>query len=98
MITPPVATVCANFRSEGSFIAISGANLATSAVTDLLPPPTVLGGSCLTFSNLQLPILQTSGDQILAQVPDNASPGSYVAVVRSLGTGQRSDAVVVTVQ
>ena len=77
---------------------ISGVNLATPAVTDLLPPPTVLGGSCLTFSNLQLPILQTSGDQILAQVPDNASPGSYVVLVRSLATGQRSDAVVVTVQ
>ena len=86
-----------NFR-PGSFIAISGANLATSAVSDQLPLPTVLGGSCVTLSNLQLPILQTSGDQILAQVPDSASPGSYVAVVRSLGTGQRSDAVVVTVQ
>jgi YVTN family beta-propeller protein len=82
----------------GSFILISGSNLAGTVTTDLLPPPTVLGGSCVTFSDLQLPLLQTSGNRILAQVPDTASPGSYVAVVRSLATGQRSDPVVVTVQ
>ncbi|MBI4877969.1 MAG: hypothetical protein HY822_25345, partial [Acidobacteria bacterium] len=82
----------------GSFVLIGGVNLAAPAVTDLLPPPTVLGGSCVTFSNLQLPILQTSGSQILAQVPGDTAPGSYVAVVRSLATGQRSDAVIVNVQ
>jgi hypothetical protein len=82
----------------GSFVMISGANLATSAVPDQLPPPTVAGGSCVTFSNLLLPILRTSSSQILAQVPDTAPPGTYVALVRSLATGQRSDPVIVTVQ
>lgn len=82
----------------GSFVMISGVNLATPAVPDQLPPPTVAGGSCVTFSNLRLPILRASSNQILAQVPDTALPGSYVAVVRSLATGQRSDPVIVTVQ
>ncbi len=82
----------------GSFVVVTGTNLASTATTDQLPPPTVLGGSCLTFSNMQLPILQASGKQILAQIPETATPGTYVAVVRSLATGQKSDAVTVTVQ
>jgi YVTN family beta-propeller protein len=86
-----------NFR-PGSFVLINGANLAMPSTPDQLPPPTVAGGSCVTFSNLQLPILRASTTQILAQVPDTISPGNYVAVVRSLATGQRSDPVLVTVQ
>jgi len=82
----------------GSFVAINGVNLAGSVITEQLPPPTVSGGSCITFSDIALPILQTSANQILAQVPDEIFPGSYVAVVRSLATGQRSDPVIVTVQ
>jgi hypothetical protein len=82
----------------GSFVAINGANLASQGVADQAPVPTVLGGSCVTFSNIQLPLLQTSGTQIVAQVPDDLLPGTYVAQVRSLATGQRSDAVLVTVQ
>jgi uncharacterized protein (TIGR03437 family) len=82
----------------GSFILINGVNLADSAATDEFSPPTVLGGSCVTFSNLQLPIVRTNANQILAQVPEDAPSGSYVAVVRSLATGQRSDPVVVSLQ
>jgi hypothetical protein len=82
----------------GSFVIVNGANLAGNLTSDQIPLPTVAGGSCLTFSGVQLPLLQTSGSQILAQVPDTLAPGSYVAVVRSLATGQRSDPVVVTVQ
>src|SRR5262249_28717519 len=33
----------------GSFITIAGNNLAGAATADLIPPPTVLGGSCVTF-------------------------------------------------
>ncbi len=82
----------------GSFISIVGANLASASVSDQLTPRTVAGGSCVTFSNLQLPILETATNQIVAQVPGNTAPGTYVAVVRSLATGQRSDPVLVTVQ
>ncbi len=82
----------------GSFIKISGVNLASSAAPDQIPLPTVTGGSCVTFSNIQLPILQSSASTIVAQVPQNTPSGSYVVVVRSLATGQRSDPVVVTVQ
>jgi hypothetical protein len=82
----------------GSFVAINGIHLASQGVADQTPVPTILGGSCVTFSNVQLPLLQTSGTQIVAQVPDDLAPGTYVAQVRSLATGQRSDAVLVTVQ
>jgi DNA-binding beta-propeller fold protein YncE len=84
--------------SRGSFVRITGDNLADSVVAEDLPVPTVLGGSCVTFSNALLPILQTSSNEILAQVPDDLMPGNYVVVVRSLATGQRSDGMVVTVQ
>ena len=82
----------------GSFVVLSGNNLASPATADQIPPPYVLGGSCVTFSNSQLPLLRTGAGEIVAQVPSGLPPGSYVAVVRSLATGQRSDGVVVTVQ
>lgn len=82
----------------GSFVTIRGSNLASTAVNAALPLPSVTGGSCVTFSDVALPILQSGAGQILAQVPDTLAPGNYVAVVRSLATGQRSDPVVVTVQ
>jgi len=82
----------------GAFISVSGTNLAAPAVASEVAPLTVLGGVCVTFSDIQLPLLQTSATQIVAQVPDDLPPGPYVAQVRSLATGQRSDAVFVTVQ
>src|SRR5439155_3356745 len=36
----------------GSFITISGSNLASAATADVIPPPTVLGGSCVTFGDV----------------------------------------------
>lgn len=82
----------------GSFVLISGTNLATSNISDLLPVPSVLGGSCVTFSETSIPILQTSSEQILGQVPQELVPGNYVLRVRSLATGQQSDPIIVTVQ
>jgi DNA-binding beta-propeller fold protein YncE len=84
--------------APGSFIAISGSSLAGAALSEDLPAPTVLGGSCVTFSDVALPLLQTASGQILAQVPESLSAGQYVLRVRSLAYGQQSDAVVVTVQ
>ena len=75
----------------GSFITISGSNLAAAAVADTLPPPTVLGGSCVTFGDVAVPLLQTSGGEIQAQVPDNLRAGTQVVAVRSLATAQQSD-------
>ena len=86
-----------NFR-PGSFVTVSGTNLATASTADQIPLPAVLGGSCVTLNDLPLRLLQTSGGQISAQVPEDVRPGIYVAQVRSLATAQVSDPVVVTVQ
>ena len=87
----------ANIR-PGSFIRVSGRNLASSAKADTIPPPTVLGGSCVTFGDVAAPLLETSGGQILAQVPDSIRAGVNVVQVRSLATAQASDPVLVTVE
>ena len=87
----------ANIR-PGSFITVSGRNLAEPASADSVPAPTVLGGSCVTFNDFALPLLQTSNGQILAQVPENVTTGTNVVQVRSLGMAQASDPVMVTVQ
>jgi hypothetical protein len=82
----------------GSFIAVNGTNLASQAVADIIPPPTVLGGSCVTFSDTSIPLLETSPGQIGGQVPDTLRPGIYVVQVRSLGNALTSDPVLLTVQ
>ncbi len=84
--------------TPGSFITITGQNLASPAVASTLPPPTVLGGSCLTFGDVAAPLLSTSGGQIQAQVPTNLKPGTQVVEVRSLSTAQASDPVVITIR
>jgi hypothetical protein len=84
--------------APGAFITISGNNLAVAATADQLPLPQVLGGSCVTLSDVPLTLLQTSPGQITAQIPDNLRPGQYIAQVRSLANATQSDAVVITVQ
>jgi YVTN family beta-propeller protein len=86
-----------NFQ-PGSFITINGRNLADAATASTIPPPTVLGGSCVTFGDIAVPLLATSGGQIQAQVPDTLPAGTHVVEVRSLGTAQASDPVVVMVK
>jgi hypothetical protein len=86
-----------NFQ-PGSFITINGANLAANATASTLPPPTVLGGSCVLVDNVAIPLLQTSPGQISAQLPANLRPGENVVQVRSLATAQRSARVLVTLQ
>jgi hypothetical protein len=87
-----------NFR-PGSFITVNGTSLADASIADTLPAPTVLGGSCVVFNDVPLPLLQTSPGQISAQIPENlVRPGLNVVQVRSLATAQQSDPVVVTVQ
>ena len=82
----------------GSFVTVTGANLASAGVAGAVPPPTVLGGSCLTFNDIAVPLLQTSNGQIQAMVPQDMIPGMFVVAVRSLATAQDSDPVVVQVQ
>jgi YVTN family beta-propeller protein len=82
----------------GSFITVTGSNLALASTADQVPLPTVLGGSCVTLSDVPLPLLQTSPNQITAQIPDDLRPGLYVAQVRSLATATQSDPVLITVQ
>ncbi|MBI3210113.1 MAG: hypothetical protein HYZ37_14605 [Candidatus Solibacter usitatus] len=87
-----------NFK-PGSFITVSGQNLASASVGDTIPPPTVLGGSCVVFNDVAVPLLQSSPTQISAQIPpDLVRPGLNVVQVRSLANAQSSDPLVVTVQ
>jgi len=84
--------------TPGSFVTIKGTNLASTAVANTLPPPTVLGGSCVTFGDISLPLLSTSSGQIQAQVPTTMLTGTQVVEVRSLATAQDSAPVVITVK
>jgi hypothetical protein len=84
--------------TPGSFITITGSNLAAAAVAQTTPPPTVLGGSCVTFGDVSLPLLATSPGQITAQVPDTLPAGTQVVQVRSLATAQDSAPVIITVK
>jgi uncharacterized protein (TIGR03437 family) len=86
-----------NFR-PGSFITVNGANLATAATADTIPAPTVLGGVCVVFNDMALPLLQTSPTQISAQLPAEIRPGQNVVQVRSLAIAQSSEPIIVTVQ
>jgi len=86
-----------NFR-PGSFITINGANLASSSKAEQLPVPTVLGGSCVVFDNVAVPLLEAGPNQISAQIPGTVRAGSNVVQVRSLATAQSSAPIVVTVQ
>ena len=86
-----------NFK-PGSFVTVSGQNLAKAAVSDQIPTPTVLGGSCVLFNDVALPLLQTSPTQISAQLPEGVRPGLNVVQVKSLSTAQASDPIVITVQ
>jgi uncharacterized protein (TIGR03437 family) len=86
-----------NFQ-PGAFITINGTNLADAAVAAQLPPPTVLGGSCVVFDDMPIPLLQTSSGQISGQLPVNVHAGVNVMQVRSLSGAQQSDPIVVLVQ
>jgi hypothetical protein len=70
-------------------------HLADAATADTIPPPTVLGGSCVTFGDIAVPLLVSSSGQIQAQVPDTLQAGTHVVAARSLSTAQASDPVVV---
>jgi DNA-binding beta-propeller fold protein YncE len=87
----------ANFK-PGSFITINGANLASSSKAEQLPVPTVLGGSCVVFDNVAVPLLEAGPNQISAQIPSTVRAGANVVQVRSLATAQSSAPIVVTVQ
>jgi len=77
---------------------VSGQNLASPATANTLPPPTVLGGSCVPFGDVAVPLLVTASGQIQAQVPATLQGGTQVVVVRSLATAQDSAPVMVTVK
>lgn len=86
----------ANLR-PGSFITINGTNLAGGASADTLPLPTLLGGSCVTFNDVAIPLIQTSGGQISAVIPTDVRPGQNVVQVRSLAAAQSSEPVLINV-
>ena len=53
----------------GSFITIKGTSLASAATASTLPPPTLLGGSCVLVGDVAIPLLSTAPNQISAQIP-----------------------------
>ena len=81
----------------GGFINVNGTNLASTVSASTVPAPTVLGGSCVLFNDVPLPLLKAAGGQIQAQIPANVNSGTNVVQVRSLANGTQSDPVVVTV-
>jgi YVTN family beta-propeller protein len=81
----------------GGFVNVNGANLAGTGTANSLPIPTILGGSCVTFNDVALPLLKTSTGQIQAQIPNAVSAGTNIVQVRSLDTGLQSNPVQVTV-
>ncbi len=58
----------------------------------------MLGGSCVTFGDVTIPLLQTSGGQIQGQIPTTLLSGEQVVEVRSLATAQDSAPVLITVK
>ena len=81
----------------GSFITINGTGLASATAADTVPLPTVLGGSCVTFNDIPLPIISSSPTQIVAQIPVDVRPGLNVIQVRSLLNAQQSTPLTITV-
>jgi hypothetical protein len=81
----------------GSFVTINGSSLASAAIANALPAPTVLGGSCVVMNSVAIPLLQTASGQITGQIPSTMRPGEAVMQVRSLATAQSSTPVVVTI-
>ena len=82
----------------GSFITVTGQNLAGRGTADQIPLPTVMGGSCAVMNDVPLSLISVSPTQINAQVPDDTRPGLYVFQVRSLSLAQQTDPIVLTVQ
>lgn len=92
------ATTGTSLLRPGAFVTIKGTSLASAATADVLPPPTVLGGSCVLLGDVALPLLSTAPDQISAQIPADMTSGAKVIQVRSLSMAQQSQRLVVTIQ
>jgi YVTN family beta-propeller protein len=86
-----------NFR-PGSFVTITGRNLAGAGAAEDAPLPNLLGGTCVSMNDVLLPLISTSPTQISAQIPETVRPGQNVMQIRSLSTAQQSDPIVITVQ
>ena len=83
--------------APGSLISIFGRNLGETARASSLPLPEILGGSCVTFNDVTLPLLSTSPTQINAQLPPDALPGANAVMVHSVVTGLESVATLANV-
>ena len=77
----PLTQSVTGTMQPGAFVSINGSNLATAGTASQIPPPTVLGGTCVTLSGVALPLLTTSAGQIVAQIPTTLS----VRPLRSAG-------------
>jgi len=83
--------------SPGALVTIFGRSLAERATAGELPLPEVLGGSCVTFNDVALPLLSASPTQINAQLPPDFLPGAAAVAVRSVTTGLQSEPMLVNV-
>ena len=59
----------------GSFILVNGSNLALPGTADQLPAPVILGGSCVTFSDTAVPLLQTASGRFRPKCLRTCPPG-----------------------
>ncbi len=83
--------------APGGLISIFGRNLGSNASAGKPQFPTLLGGTCVTFNNVPLPLIMTSPTQINAQIPPETRAGRYSLVIRNIDKQAASAATNVTV-
>lgn len=83
--------------AQNGLLSIFGSNLAGLDVAGSMPLPYILGNTCVTFSNVPLPLFYTSDGQINAQIPPELASGNYSMVVRALDRNLPAPAQQITV-
>ena len=79
-----------NAVAPGTIISLFGTNLATSTLSSLiLPLPTQLGGTSVTFDSFLAPLLFVSPQQINLQVPYEITGSTVTIVVNVSGQSSR---------
>ena len=91
-----VASFAATAAPNG-LVSIFGQNLGAQQVASTTPLPTILGGTCVTVNNTQIPLLMTSSGQINAQIPTELAAGRHTLMIRSIDRKISSQSAQLTV-
>ena len=70
--------------APGELVSIFGQNLAGVTQSTGPPLPSILGNTCVTLSNMPVPLSLVSANQINAQLDPSLAPGMYSPVIRAL--------------